>query len=57
MSFYGVQGTESLTIPVPPGLLPAELTAIVEIPVNLRAGTADRHAGRPDDLPGVAARW
>jgi hypothetical protein len=39
MSFYGVQGTESLTIPVPPGLLPAELTAIVEIPVNLRAGT------------------
>jgi hypothetical protein len=39
MSFYGVQGTQSLTIPVPPGLLPAELTAIVEIPVNLRAGT------------------
>jgi hypothetical protein len=39
MSFYGVQGTESLTIPAPPGLLPAELTAIVEIPVNLRAGT------------------
>ena len=39
ISFYGVQGTETLTIPVPPGLLPAELTAIVEIPVNLRAGT------------------
>lgn len=39
VSFYGVQGTETLTIPVPSGLQPAELTAIVEIPVNLRAGT------------------
>lgn len=39
VSFYGVQGTETLTIPVTPGFLPAEMTAIVEIPVNVRAGT------------------
>lgn len=39
VSFYGVQGTETLTIPVPSGLQPAELTALVEIPVNLRVGT------------------
>jgi hypothetical protein len=38
LSFYGAQGTESLTLPVPPGLVPAELTAVVEIPVNLQAG-------------------
>lgn len=38
LSFYGAQGVESLTLPVPPGLVPAELTAIVEIPVNLQAG-------------------
>jgi hypothetical protein len=38
LSFYGAQGVESLVLPVPPGLLPAQLTAVVEIPVNLRAG-------------------
>ena len=38
IAFYGAQGTETLTIPVPPGLVPAELTAVVEIPVNLQAG-------------------
>ncbi len=39
MSFYGTQGTETLVIPVPPGLQPAELTAIVELPINVRIGT------------------
>jgi hypothetical protein len=39
ISFYGVQGTETLIIPVPPGLQPAELTAIVEMPVNVHIGT------------------
>src|SRR3954453_3469001 len=39
ISFYGVQGTETLIIPVPSGLQPAELTAVVEIPVNVRIGT------------------
>lgn len=38
VAFYGAQGTETLTIPVPRGLVPAELLAVVEIPVNLRAG-------------------
>jgi hypothetical protein len=36
--FYGAQGSESLVLPIPPGLVPTALTAIVEIPVNLRAG-------------------
>lgn len=39
MSFFGTQGIETLVIPVPPGLRPAELTAIVELPVNVRLGT------------------
>jgi hypothetical protein len=38
LSFYGAQGTESLIVPVPEGLMPSVLTAIVEIPINLRAG-------------------
>jgi hypothetical protein len=36
--FYGAQGSESLVLPIPPGLVPTALTAIVEVPVNLRAG-------------------
>jgi len=38
ISLYGQQGTETLAIPVPLGLLPAELSAVVEIPGNLRSG-------------------
>jgi hypothetical protein len=57
LAFYGTQGTETLTIPVPPGLAPAELTAVVGVPVNVRAGTLnvtqdDRTISRvalPDD--------
>lgn len=37
--FYGEQGVASLTLPVPSGLVPASLDAIVEIPVNLVSGT------------------
>lgn len=36
LSFYGVQDTQSLVIPVPPGLTPAALTASVELPFTLR---------------------
>ena len=39
ISFYGEQGVASLTIPVPPGLVPASLDVIVEIPVNMVTGT------------------
>ncbi|MET0475906.1 MAG: hypothetical protein ABW001_14835 [Mycobacterium sp.] len=38
ISFYGQQGVETMAIPIPPGLLPAELTAVVENPGNLRSG-------------------
>ena len=53
LSFYGLQGTQSLTIPVPPGLAPVALTASVELPFNLRAGTVaviqdDRTVSRVD---------
>jgi len=36
--FYGDQGSAELTFPVPRGLVPRELTATVEIPVNVRSG-------------------
>lgn len=41
ISLYGVQGAQTLTIPVPPGLVPAELTATVQMPVNARGGTLE----------------
>jgi hypothetical protein len=36
LSFYGLQGVQSLVIPVPPGLTPAAVTASVELPFTLR---------------------
>ena len=39
LAFYGDQGTTTLTIPVPPGLIPAFLNATVELPINVRSGT------------------
>lgn len=39
LSFYGQQGTQTVTIPVPPGLAPADLRATVELPPNLASGT------------------
>jgi len=39
LAFYGAEGTVSLTVPVPEGLVPAELTGVVEIPVNMATGT------------------
>ncbi|MET0898102.1 MAG: hypothetical protein ABWY45_09340, partial [Mycobacterium sp.] len=57
LEFYGMQGLQSLTIPVPPGLRPAALTADVELPVNLFMGSIsviqdDRTISRVD-LPAV----
>jgi len=39
LAFYGDQGTATLTFPVPQGLVPVTLNAIVELPVNVRSGT------------------
>ncbi|MDA0251534.1 MAG: hypothetical protein O3A42_11410, partial [Actinobacteria bacterium] len=39
LAFYGDRGTAELTFPVPRGLVPQNLTATVEIPVNVRSGT------------------
>jgi hypothetical protein len=39
LTFYGSEGIATLTLPVPPGLAPTELTAVVELPVNLGSGT------------------
>jgi hypothetical protein len=39
LSFYGQQGTATVTIPVPPGLTPSELRATVELPPNLQSGS------------------
>ena len=46
LAFYGAEGTVLLTVPVPEGLVPAELTAVVEIPVNMRHRHVDRRARR-----------
>ncbi len=56
ISFYGQQGTETLAIPIPQGLLPAELTAVVESPGNLRSGMLTVTSGRPDDIAGAPSR-
>src|SRR4051794_35139173 len=39
LALYGLQGTQSLTIPVPPGFAPSTLNARVELPVGVRGGT------------------
>ncbi|WP_232374730.1 hypothetical protein [Mycolicibacterium mengxianglii] len=36
IALYGVEGVQTVTIPVPPGLEPAELTATAILPVNVR---------------------
>ena len=39
LAFYGDRGSATLTFPVPQGLIPVTLNAIVELPVNVRSGT------------------
>ncbi|WP_237341855.1 hypothetical protein [Williamsia soli] len=39
LSFFGQQGTQTITIPVPSGLAPSELRATVELPPNLQSGS------------------
>lgn len=41
IALYGIQGSQTLTIPVPRGLVPAELVAVVQLPVNTRGGTLE----------------
>lgn len=38
LAMYGIQGVQTLTFPVPQGLTPAVLNAVVEMPANVRAG-------------------
>lgn len=39
LAFYGIQGTETVNIPVPPGLEPIALNATTQLPVNVRSAT------------------
>ena len=39
ISLYGLQGTQTITVPVPKGLTPGALTADVELPPYVRGGT------------------
>lgn len=41
ISLYGIEGQQSLSIPVQPGLVPAELVATVALPVNALGGTLE----------------
>jgi hypothetical protein len=38
IALYGIAGSQTLTFPVPPGLVPAELTATIQMPVNMHGG-------------------
>lgn len=56
LAFYGIQGTETLNIPVPQGLEPVALNAVTQLPVNVRSATItvmqdDRLIGRVDVPP------
>ena len=55
IALYGLQGTQTLTLPVPLGLTPDALTATVELPPNVRAGsvsvTQDNRTVSRIDLP------
>jgi hypothetical protein len=39
ISLYGLQGSQTLTIPVPSGLIPAALNANVQLPPNVQGGS------------------
>lgn len=41
VALYGVEGVQTVTFPVQPGLTPAELLATVLLPVNARGGTLE----------------
>ncbi len=55
LTFYGVDGTVQLSVPVPHGLTPAALNATVEPPINVRSGmiivTQDEREIAKVDLP------
>ncbi|MCV7150496.1 hypothetical protein H7I57_04195 [Mycobacterium pyrenivorans] len=60
LAFYGIQGTEILNVPVPPGLEPVALNAITQLPVNVRSATitvmqGERTIARVDAPPGDRA--
>lgn len=38
LDFWGVDSTHRLTVPVPPGLVPDALNAVVQLPLNMRSG-------------------
>ncbi len=57
LAFYGIQGTETLTIPVPSGLAPVALNVTTQLPVNVQSATVtvmqeDRTLSRVDIPPG-----
>lgn len=60
LAFYGVQGVETISIPVPPGLDPVALNAFAQLPVNVRSATItvmqeNRALARIEVPPGESA--
>jgi hypothetical protein len=57
IALYGLQSTQTVTFPVPPGLAPAALNAVVELPPGVNAGsisvTQDNRTVSRIDLPPV----
>jgi hypothetical protein len=58
IALYGLQSTQTVTFPVPPGLAPAMLNAVVELPPGVNAGsisvTQDNRTVSRIDLPPVS---
>jgi hypothetical protein len=57
VALYGLQSTQTISFPVPPGLAPAALDAVVELPPGVTAGTIsvtqDNRTVARIDLPPV----
>jgi hypothetical protein len=45
IALYGIEGVQTLSVPVQPGLVPAELVATVALPVNALGGTVEISQG------------
>jgi hypothetical protein len=57
IALYGLQSTQTVTFPVPPGLTPTALNAVVELPPGVNAGsisvTQDSRTVSRIDLPAI----
>jgi hypothetical protein len=56
LGLYGLQGAQALTIPIPQGLTPSALNALVELPVGVHGGTIAVSQGDRTLAPAILGR-